>query len=145
MAHIGDTLFSSNAMIKLIGVTQDFDKKSAGFDSTSVAVKAILEVKTMKGEKYFAEPAFGITQNMIVPAESEVKPLGLKFRFDKIDTETGQLQISIAEKKTNSKEFIILKAIEFPYINVLWIGCLLLIIGSSIAVSNRIKLNLARN
>jgi len=36
--------------------------------------------------------------------------------------------------KSNKKEFIIMKAIIFPGINILWTGCILMIIGSLLAI-----------
>jgi cytochrome c biogenesis factor len=34
-----------------------------------------------------------------------------------------------------------MQAIEFPMINVLWIGCIIMVIGSTIAVRHRILVN----
>ena len=39
----------------------------------------------------------------------------------------------------NIKAFIIMKAIIFPGINILWIGCILMIIGSVLAIRKRLK------
>ena len=43
--------------------------------------------------------------------------------------------------KSNKKDFIIMKAIIFPGINILWMGCILMIIGSLLAVRKRIRKN----
>jgi cytochrome c-type biogenesis protein CcmF len=64
---------------------------------------------------------------------------GLQFSRWKIDPEKETFHIRIAEKTTNAGDFIILKAIVFPGINILWIGCILMAIGTSLAVWNRIR------
>ena len=67
--------------------------------------------------------------------------LGLKFNFEKIDPATGKIELSVAEKKSNKSDFVIMKAIIFPGINILWTGCILMIIGSVVAIRKRIKQN----
>jgi cytochrome c-type biogenesis protein CcmF len=73
-----------------------------------------------------------------------VEELGLKFSFDRILPETNEVEISVYEKKANSREFVIMKAIIFPQINILWTGCILLIIGTWLAIRKRIQ-ELRRN
>ena len=65
--------------------------------------------------------------------------LGLKFDFQKINTDNGKLDIALSEKKSNKKEFIIMKAIIFPGINILWMGCIMMITGSVIAIRQRVR------
>ena len=43
------------------------------------------------------------------------------------------------EKKSNKKDFIIMKAIIFPGINLLWTGCILMIFGSILAIRHRLS------
>ena len=58
--------------------------------------------------------------------------------IDVIEQE-NKFEIEVSEKEGNAREFIIMKAIIFPYINILWVGCLLMIIGTWIAIIKRIK------
>lgn len=39
--------------------------------------------------------------------------------------------------------YVILKAIEFPFINILWAGCIVMVIGTVIAIIHRNKQNKA--
>ena len=41
-------------------------------------------------------------------------------------------------KAAEEQEFILLQAFIFPYINVLWLGVILLALGSGMAVAKRI-------
>ena len=71
--------------------------------------------------------------------EAVVDPLGLKFYFVNIDPATGKVEIAVSERKSNKHDFIIMKAIIFPGINILWTGCILMILGSVIAIRKRIQ------
>jgi cytochrome c-type biogenesis protein CcmF len=77
--------------------------------------------------------------NKVITIDAYVDEVGIKVVFDKIETETGKLQIKVAEKKGNLREFIVLKAIVFPFINVLWLGCILMVVGTMMAVFYRIQ------
>jgi len=40
---------------------------------------------------------------------------------------------------SDEKEFVVMKAIVFPYINLLWLGSILMCIGTVMAVVQRIR------
>lgn len=76
-----------------------------------------------------------------MPDEFELKELGLKFIFWKINPNEGSVEIQMAEKVNNSKDFIVIEAYMFPMINLLWLGCLIMVFGTTIAVIERVRLN----
>jgi cytochrome c-type biogenesis protein CcmF len=135
---IGDTIFSSNAIIILDSLLTSFDKSSIALSDKDIAVKAMFRVLDVK-DKYTAAPIFVIKDNSIQPIPDKVDALGLQFTFWKINPENGTIEISLQEKKSNKKDFIVMQAIVFPYINILWIGCLIMIIGTVIAIIERLK------
>ena len=63
--------------------------------------------------------------------------MGLKFIFKKIDPDTGQAEIEFFESKENKREFIVMKALVFPGINILWAGCIIMALGVAMAVYRR--------
>ncbi|HET6245043.1 MAG: cytochrome c biogenesis protein CcsA [Bacteroidetes bacterium] len=138
MASIGDTLFSSNSIIILEDVSRKVDKEKYQLAENDMAVKARLKITDINNTVSFVEPLFILRDDYIVPVQASSEELGLKFTFDKIDTETGKIQINIAEKHSNSREFIIMKAIIFPYINILWMGCIIMVIGTMLAIRHRL-------
>jgi cytochrome c-type biogenesis protein CcmF len=140
LAAKGDTLFSANSIIILEDISGNVDKAAKKLEDSDMAVKAILRVTDINNKVYLSEPVFALRNNYVITSEDEIQALGLKFSFDKIDTETGKVQINISEKKSASREFIIMKAIVFPYINILWIGCFIMIVGTLIAIWQRLKL-----
>jgi cytochrome c-type biogenesis protein CcmF len=64
----------------------------------------------------------------------------LTIAIEKITPETGEFVFSVYEKNPNN-DWIIMKAIVFPYINVLWLGCILLILGTLLSSYARRKRN----
>jgi cytochrome c-type biogenesis protein CcmF len=70
---------------------------------------------------------------------TEIEKLGLKFDFTSIDTQANKFEVSLSEKKSNSRDFIIMKALIFPGINILWIGCILMFVGTWIAIRKQIS------
>jgi cytochrome c-type biogenesis protein CcmF len=134
----GDTIFSSNAIIILDSLSTKFNKTNYHFSKDDIAVMAYLRVLDIT-KKYTATPVFVIHNNTIQPISSKVDPLGLQFSFWKIDPQSGKIEISLQEKKENTRDFIVMQAMIFPYINVLWIGCIIMIIGTILAIVERLR------
>ena len=65
----------------------------------------------------------------------------LKFIFWKINPNEGSIEIQMSEKVNNSKEFVVLEAYMFPFINVLWLGCFVMVIGTIVAIVERRRTN----
>ena len=78
---------------------------------------------------------------MVLPDDAELDELGLKFIFWKINPNEGSVEIQMSEKVSNSKDFIVLEAYMFPFINILWLGCLIMVLGTAIAVLERRRVN----
>lgn len=136
---IGDTFFTSNSYVILNGLNKNLDKEKYHLEDGDVAVAAQLTVEDLNMSKHQVEPIFLIRDLSIFTQTASVAELGLMFEFSKIDPQSGKLTINVSEKKSNKKDFIILKAIIFPGINILWLGCILMIIGTVMAVRQRIK------
>jgi cytochrome c-type biogenesis protein CcmF len=75
-----------------------------------------------------------------IPVEAQIEPLGLKFRIKRLIPEESKVEIELFERPNNYREFIVLKALVFPWINILWAGCVIMIIGTVMAIRRRVKL-----
>jgi len=135
----GDSIYASNCIVIFEGFDKNVEKGKFGLDEKDIAVGALIKAMDMKNHVYSAEPVYAIKDVYVHPIGAGIEELGMKFNIVKLIPEKGKMELSIAEKNGNSKEFIIMKAIVFPYINVLWSGCLLLIFGSVVAIRKRIK------
>lgn len=134
----GDTIYSSNAIIIFDSLSTSFDKTPYNLEKDDIAVMAHLRVLDVT-KKHQAKPLFVIHNNMIQPIGSKVDELGLQFMFWKLNPKDGNIEISVQEKKENVRDFIVMQAMIFPYINVLWIGCIIMVIGTVLAILERLK------
>jgi len=135
---LGDTISTSNSLIVLTGLNKDIDREPYGLAEKDIAVSAQLEIVDVNKKTFHSEPVFIIKNNAVFTQEASVDELGLRLGFKKIDPDSGKFEITVAERKENKREFIIMKAIVFPGINLLWTGCILMIVGTLIAIRKRI-------
>jgi cytochrome c-type biogenesis protein CcmF len=136
---VGDTFFSSNSIAVLEKLNTDIDKEKLGIPKAQIAVGAKLKVIDVNGKIFEAMPIYYIADSIPKNIESKVDELGLKFAFWQVNPTTGKVDISVSEKTSGKKDFIVMKAILFPYINVLWMGCIIMIIGTVMAIRRRLK------
>ncbi len=136
---VGDTFFTINSFIILEKLNVNIDKANAGIPNADIAVGAQLRVLDVFNKSRITTPIFYITDSIPNTIETKIDDLGLKFAFWNINPEAGKVDIAVSEKKSNNKDFIVMTAIVFPYINILWSGCLIMIIGTSMAIRRRIK------
>lgn len=141
MLAVGDTFITSNSFVILKSLRKDLNRKEYELNDSDLVVGADLMVQDINKKIYESMPLFVIKDFSIYTRTASVDELGLKFEFSKIDPSTGKIELSVAEKKSNKSDFIVMKAIIFPGINILWTGCILMIIGSIIAVRKRVIQN----
>jgi cytochrome c-type biogenesis protein CcmF len=145
IGHAGDTIIASNALVVIDSIKADKTQAEYYKSDSEIVVTAVLKAITSQSKVYYAYPQYIIKNNVVIPKEDVINPLGLKFVFWKINPQEGTVEITLSEKNSNTKEFIVLEAYMFPYINVLWIGCILMAIGTGIAVRERLRLLKAVN
>lgn len=139
IGHVGDTIFSSNAIIVIDSLRSNLSKEEYQKNDSLLEVTAVLRCVDVNSKVYYAYPKFIIQNNVIIPQEDIVEELGLKLVFWKINPEQGTIEITMSEKVANNKDFIVMQALVFPYINLLWLGCIVMAIGTFIAIVERIR------
>jgi cytochrome c-type biogenesis protein CcmF len=102
-------------------------------DAAAIATVRVLE---RDGEKILS-PSFVIKDREVWSRPVVSSELGLRIQLTKIDPVSGQFSFSVSR---GQREFIVLKALEKPQINLLWIGTLLLMVGVSIATVRRFRI-----
>jgi len=98
-----------------------------------VAVKAKIRVLDYDVEKLL-EPTFIIRDNQVGKLPVIDSELGLKISLENILPEQNKFVF-----KTNQyqKDYVVLKAIVKPYINVLWVGTIVMLFGFTVAIYRR--------
>ena len=141
VGHMNDTIFADNAIIKIDSITTNLTEDEYSKNDSLLIVTAVLKATDINGRVYRATPKYILKQNMVMPDEFVLDELGLKFIFWKINPNEGSIEIQMAEKVSNAKDFVVLEAYMFPFINVLWLGCLVMVIGTIVAIIERRRLN----
>ena len=141
IGHVGDTITSSNAIIVIDSLRSDVSQQEFEKNDSHLEVTAVLRCVDVNKRVYYARPKFIIQNNVVIPKEDVVAPLGLKLVFWKINPEENTVEITLSEKLSNNRDFIVMEAYIFPYINILWLGCLIMAIGTVIAVIERSRVN----
>ena len=138
MVAIGDTNFYSNGMWVVNGL--ELNPSSAKFDlyKGDTVVAADITVIAKDGRLYRAQPAFRFKGNSLMMLPDTVMSQSLVLSLNR----TGELakrEVEIGIKETNSiLDFITLKVYEFPLINLLWLGVMLIVIGFMMSMVQRI-------
>lgn len=98
-----------------------------------VAVKAKLRILDYDVEKTL-EPTFIIRNNQVGKLPVVDNELGIKVTLDNILPEENQFVFKVNQYQ---KDYVVMKAIVKPYINVLWIGSILMLVGFTVAIYRR--------
>ncbi|MGB0839480.1 MAG: cytochrome c biogenesis protein CcsA [Chitinophagales bacterium] len=133
---VGDTIVTSGAFFILNGINPNPSNPQYFGLPGDIAAGATLDLLDITGAKHSIEPIYYIRENLENTVPIEVEALNLTVKFDKIFPEENSVQLSIIEKEGIS-DFIIMKAIVFPYINILWLGCIIMSIGFFMSLFQR--------
>lgn len=141
---VGDSMFISSTLISLdsIIVIGEEGRPELGLLERDLALGACFTLEGVDDGKTFertATPLYIVRDSLIIPDMHEIEDLGLKVRIEKFDPVKEEVSLTIWEHESVRTDFIVIQAIIFPLINVLWIGCILMTIGSFMAVRQRKK------
>ncbi|MCS6820405.1 MAG: cytochrome c biogenesis protein CcsA [Microscillaceae bacterium] len=117
---------NASQILNPIGMKEQLTEQDA-------AVQA--HIRLLGKEKTFeVRPTFYIKGQMIGRLPEIIEELGVKITFLNILPNENKFVFGV---NTTQKDYIIMKAVEKPLINILWIGTLLVMIGFSVAIYRR--------
>lgn len=135
---IGDTIRYREGYIVLEGLDKNVQVKDIPLSKNDIAVGAQLKVVT-NGRTFTAEPVYMIKNGSVFDFSRKVEDAGLKLRFTKINPQQGTMEITVYQQPENKRPYIVMKAIDFPYINFFWSGTIIMVIGFLLAIFRRNK------
>ena len=139
---VGDTAFPTNHIVIVDSNAIVRDLAAIGLDTSYAAVQVYLSVYDGNKNRFPVSPRFVLDENnSIVPDTASLDTFGFQFTISDLDLNTGKYTIEIAERRDKRKDFIVMRAIKFPFINILWVGCIVMLLGSVMAVFHRVRLN----
>ena len=141
-AAVGDTFFMRKnfvvfgAMNPKPTVPTDYDMKN------KLAVGAQLDIKSLDGTGTTVAPIYviNLTDNTTESLPATAKAQDLTINVAKINPDTKKFTFLVTEKE-NASDFIILKAIVFPYINLVWLGGIITFLGIFLSMYRRMREN----
>ncbi|MFC5283080.1 heme lyase CcmF/NrfE family subunit [Pedobacter alpinus] len=136
---VGDTIRFRSGFLVVKNVNKNATIKDIPLNKGDVSIGMQLEINA-NNATYQAEPIFLIKGNSKVDFGKKVDEAGLKLRFTNVLPEKNKLELTVYEKpKAEKKDWIVLKAIEFPYINLFWGGTIIMVIGFILSIFRRSK------
>lgn len=140
----GDTISHQDFTMEMVGLEtkSDLPKDLAILqeEGDTLSIAALNLKISYGGEEYEAQPLMIVKGTQLLRPPFDIDEIGLRLYFSMIDVESGNLELAVSAKSKQSPKFIIMKAIEFPYINILWLGCIVMVLGTFLSVYRRLKL-----
>jgi cytochrome c-type biogenesis protein CcmF len=136
---IGDTIRFRTGFILVKSINRNATIKDIPLTKGDAAIGMVLEVNA-NDQVYETEPIFLIKGNTKVDFGKKVDEAGLKLRFTNVLPAKDKLELTVYEKpKSDKKDWVVLKAISFPYINLFWGGTIIMVIGFILSIFRRAK------
>ncbi|MCW3081728.1 cytochrome c biogenesis protein CcsA [Segetibacter sp.] len=137
--RIGDTLFYSKGVMIVNNVTVNPSNTKYQFSQNDTAIALNITVISKEGNRFEAQPLLQVKNGSIYSIPDTVMAQSLILQFSQVKDQTkGLLQIGVKES-SSVLDFVTLKAYEFPFINVLWLGVLVMVVGIVMSIVQRVK------
>jgi cytochrome c-type biogenesis protein CcmF len=130
-----DTFFINDFVAILDNVVRTEEVEGVNLGEGDAAVKAIVRVLDQEKELIMT-PTFVIRDKLIGRKPVVNDEIGVRLQFKEIDPKTGKFTFTA---NTTQRDFIVMKAIEKPLINILWLGTFVLSIGFVLATIRRFR------
>ena len=138
---VGDTTFYSNGMIVLNNIKLNPTDIPIKINAGDTMLILNLTVITKDGRKFPAYPGIKLHNNIMEQITDTVIAQNMVLRFNKmVDPKDGKIELAVKESKALTN-LVTLKVIEFPMINLLWLGVIVMIVGMLMSLLQRLKLN----
>jgi cytochrome c-type biogenesis protein CcmF len=134
----GDTAFYSNGMLILNRVVRNPDNEKYHFKPTDAALMADITLISKDSLRYSASPLIQIDEFGVNQVDDTVYAQNLYLKFAGV-ADSKKVKIGIKESE-KIIAFITLKAYVFPYINLVWLGLIIMALGIVMSAVKRAKL-----
>ncbi|GAA4459676.1 cytochrome c biogenesis protein CcsA [Nemorincola caseinilytica] len=138
----GDSIYLSNGFMIFRGFSNQINDKRYQPAEGDLAVKAQLDVYDLAGLKQTLNPIYILRDKQyIMQVDDTLEAMGLYTRFGALNVHSkDSASVDIQVRQTNPMDdFIVLKALVFPYINVLWLGVVVMVFGFLISMTAAIR------
>lgn len=137
LMKVNDTVFYSNGFMVLNKVEPNPSNDKYKFTANDTALMADITVFSKEGTSYKARPVFYVDDNQAKFMLDTVYAQNIAVGFSKV-MENQQIEIQVKES-SQMIPFVALKVYEFPHINILWVGTLVMVSGFFISIFYRAR------
>jgi len=139
----GDTVFYSRGFIVLDGIASGVGKYADHVLAGDSVFAAQFTVRSLDSSLYQANPLLILRENRLIPVADTVLSQSLilafsEFSFSKDNSMPDGIMVGVKESNA-MLEYVTLKAYQFPWINILWLGVILMTIGFLMAAYHKFK------
>ncbi|UOF94180.1 MAG: cytochrome c biogenesis protein CcsA [Bacteroides sp.] len=131
---IGDVYRYNNMKFSLLNTIYEDIKNAQNINSLKLCLKII-----NNNVEYYAYPLIIYKDNHLLTVPYLIPELDIKIYVNKEKSTDDYFHFSFMNKKNVKNNWIVLKAIIFPYISLFWIGNLIMLLGFLISIFNKIK------
>jgi cytochrome c-type biogenesis protein CcmF len=137
----GDSIFFANGFLVYNRLNVQPNNKNYIQKPGQIAMSAIMDVYNMDGKHSTVEPVYYIDNSFVKTVDDTVKQYNLYVHFAKLNMDEAK-SIDIEFKQPSAQsDYIIVKVLEFPQINLVWLGTIIMVIGTFLALFKRLRAN----
>ncbi len=134
----GDSIFYSKGYLVLHDILKNPDNDKFNFKPTDTALVADITVYSNDSTSYKASPVLSINNFEVNYLDDTVFAKNLYLKLAGI-TQDGKFKIGVKESDIPA-DFLTLKAYVFPYINLVWVGLIIMAAGFMVSITRRAKI-----
>ena len=111
------------------------EKKQLGLDPDDIVVKTNFDVKDVNNEQNrdILQPLFIVKDSIEVLSQPDYsEDLQVELAIERLSNRPNTIRLSIREK-----EYLVMQAMIFPGMNLLWAGCIIMVLGTMIVLVKR--------
>lgn len=135
--HKGDSIFLNTGYLVFDGFDTKVDTARFRPQQGDVAVAAILKAYNLEGAIGTVKPIYYIRGQFSNYVEDSLQSLRLHARLSNIVPKDNAAELMIRQADP-ADEFIVMKAIVFPLINLVWLGTIVMVLGFFLSFYNRL-------
>jgi cytochrome c-type biogenesis protein CcmF len=136
----GDTLYYSKGYMVLNQVIKNPTTNKFNIPVNGPAVSAEITITSKENNTYHAAPMIVIDSFGINQIDDTVYAQNLFVKFAGVSSDQTRMKIGVKESSTMI-DFVTLKAYIFPYINLVWVGLIIMAIGLVMSMIQRAGLS----
>lgn len=128
--NVKDTVMINRSYV----ILDDIKTTMVNDDVNNASIVARFKIISMKEGALETEIKYEVVNGELKQTDGMIDPLNLKLRFEGVAVDSKAIQVGIYERQ---QDYIVMKAIIFPFMAVLWLGIVVMFSGLTYAIMRR--------